>query len=208
MSAFFDDGFPADEQLPRYLDVSLTAETCPSGPPVARMTINGSPAGDPLTDVGWRFDTDDEPLDDEEVAGARWHDAVHIAHAVALGWSPVLRELTGRQRHSDPRIAVHEDGPAAVLAEEAVAWAVFRHARTGAAGAEAEARLLATIRELTAGLEVSARTDQEWTSMIRMAVRCLQAVWVADGGLLTGDLRSGTLKFTPQPVRELAGARG
>jgi hypothetical protein len=86
----FDDDFPPGEQIPRRMEIILRPEVGPFGEQV-RMTINGRLAGDPLTDNGW------------SETGYRWHDCLHLAHAVCLGWSPVLRGLAGWKRRSDPR---------------------------------------------------------------------------------------------------------
>lgn len=115
----FDDGCPSTERLPRRLTAEFIPGTGPFGP-LVRIKINGSAVGDPLTDRGW------------SETGYRWHDALHLAHAVCLGWSPVLRALAGLQRRSRPRVGHIEDGGRAIVAEEAIAWATFCYARTHA----------------------------------------------------------------------------
>src|SRR5260370_21016392 len=77
------------------------------------MTVNGFPVGDPLTDNAW------------SETGYRWHDTLHLAHAVCLGWSPVFRGLAGIKRRSDPRTDHVEDRGRAAGADAAIAWAVF-----------------------------------------------------------------------------------
>ncbi|MFC8449358.1 hypothetical protein [Kitasatospora sp. NPDC057223] len=199
MNDYFDDWLPAGERIPRRLEMTLSSETCPQGETV-RMTINGFPAGDPLTDGGWiDHDESDDPEGGEEVAGARWHDALHLAHAVCLGWSPVLRELVGLRRRSAPWLYEFEDGAQAVLAEEAVARAVFRHARAAGRrpGAPVDADLLARVREHTSRFEVSARSDAEWTHAIRTGLASLHAVQTHNGGVLLGDLTTRSLVFRP-----------
>ena len=99
------------------MEVVLRAEPGPFGE-VVRMTVNGVRTGDPLTDNSW------------SETGYRWHDTLHLAHAVCLGWSPVFRGLAGIKRRSDPRVDHVEDGGRAAVADEAIAWAVFCHART------------------------------------------------------------------------------
>ena len=42
--------------------------------------------------------------------GYRWHDALHLAHAACLDWSPVLRSLAGLKRRSDSLTGHFEDG--------------------------------------------------------------------------------------------------
>ena len=48
MREFFDDGFPPREQIPRHMEVVLTAEPGPFGE-VVRMAVNGVRIGAPLT---------------------------------------------------------------------------------------------------------------------------------------------------------------
>jgi hypothetical protein len=66
MREFFDDGFPRGEQIPRHMEVVLTAEPGPFGE-VVRMTVNGVRAasvvasrvvvqlspGKPVADLSW-----------------------------------------------------------------------------------------------------------------------------------------------------------
>ena len=116
MHEFFDDDFPPGERIPRHLEVTLRAVPGPFGETV-RMTVNGLPVGNPLTDNA-RSET-----------GYRWHDTLHLAHAVCLGWSPVLRSLAGLKRRSDALADHVEDGGRAIVADESIAWAVFCNAR-------------------------------------------------------------------------------
>jgi hypothetical protein len=190
MREFFDEGFPPGEQIPRYMEVVLKAEPGPFGQ-VVRMTVNGIRTGDPLTDNSWS-DT-----------GYRWHDTLHLAHAVCLGWSPIFRGLAGIKRRSDPRIDHVEDGGRAAVADEAIAWAVFCHARTRGwyASRPPEASLLRAVRKMTYALEVSEKSPEEWAHAITTGLSCLRAVWANGGGILVGDLRERTLSFTaPAPA--------
>lgn len=104
----FDDWYPPGEQIPRRLEAVFISAPGQYGD-VVSMVINGFRIGDPLTDRGWNE------------TGYRWHDALHLAHAVCLGWSPVLRNLAGLRRRSDPRTDHVEDGGRAVVADEAIA---------------------------------------------------------------------------------------
>jgi hypothetical protein len=189
MREFFDDGFPPGEQIPRQMEIVLTAEPGPFGE-IVRMTVNGVRTGDPLTDNSW------------SETGYRWHDTLHLAHAVCLGWSPVFRGLAGIKRRSDPRVDHVEDGGRAGVADEAIAWAVFCHARTRAwyANRPPDANLLRAVRAMTYELEVSERSSAEWAHAITTGLACLRAVWAHGGGILVGDLRQKTLIFTgPAP---------
>jgi hypothetical protein len=149
------------------------------------MTVNGLRVGDPLTDNGWTE------------TGYRWHDTLHLAHAVCLGWSPVFRGLAGLKRRSDPRLDHVEDGGRAAVADEAIAWAVFCHARRRGwyATRPPDGDLLDYVQEMTYALEVAARDRAEWAHAIRTGLACLRAVWQHGGGVLTGDLGERALSF-------------
>lgn len=184
MSEFFDDDFPPGEQIPRRLEVTLRAQPGPYGEAV-RMTVNGFGVGDPLTDNAW------------SETGYRWHDTLHLAHAVCLGWSPVFRSLAGLKRRSDPIVDHVEDGGRAAVADEAIAWAVFCHARERGwyAHGSPDSDLLDYVQEMTYALEVSARSRAEWAHAIRSGLSCLRSVWVHGGGVLRGDLAARSLTF-------------
>ena len=184
MSQFFDDGFPPGEQIPRRMEITLSPETGPHGD-LVRMTVNGLRVGDPLTDNAWRE------------TGYRWHDTLHLAHAVCLGWSPILRAVAGLKRRSDPHVDHIEDGGRAAVADEAIAWAVFCHARQRDwyQRRPMDKSLLGYVQEMTYALEVSVRSREEWAHAIRTGLRCLRAVWEHNGGVLLGDLTARTLRY-------------
>jgi hypothetical protein len=197
MNELFDDDFPPGEQIPRRLDVTLRAEPGPYGEAV-RMTVNGFRVGDPLTDNAW------------SETGYRWHDTLHLAHAACLGWSPVFRGLAGLKRRSDPMMDHVEDGGRAAVADEAIAWAVFCHARgrDWYSGRTPDSSLLDYVQEMTYALEVSARSRAEWVYAIRCGLSCLRAVWENGGGVLRGDLAARSLAFVSpltDPGRRLSG---
>lgn len=129
--------------------------------------------------------------------GYRWHDTLHLAHAVRLGWSPILRGLAKLKRRSDPLVDHVEDGGRAAVADEAIAWAVFCHARIRDwyQDGSPDVSLLAYLQEMTYALEVSIRTRDDWAHAIRTGLRCLRVVWLHGGGILRGDLAARTLIF-------------
>lgn len=191
MAQLFDDRFPPGEQIPRRIEAHFRPEPGPYGDAV-RMIINGFVVGDPLTDNGW-IET-----------GYRWHDALHLAHAVCLGWSPIFRSLGHLKRRSDPRTDHIEDGGRAAVADEAIAWAVFCHARTRDwyRGRPIDSDLLDYAEEMTYALEVSARSRDELAHAFRSGLDCMLALWEHNGGVLLGDLHAQTLRFvsaTPAP---------
>ena len=160
----FDDDYPDSEQIPRRLTAVFTSATGPYGP-VVRLVVNGRPLGDPLTDRGW------------SETGYRWHDALHLAHAVCLGWSPVFRAL---------------------VADEAIAWATFCYARTHRWLADGPPpALLDRIEEMTYGLEVSRCPRRAWQHTITTGITAMLDLWHSDGGVLSGDLDTGTLQYRP-----------
>src|SRR5688572_24644466 len=134
--------YDSHEQLPQSVEAYFASLPGMSGP-VTQMYINSRPAGRPLGDHGR------EP-------GFRWHNALHVAFAVGLGWSPVLRSVLSLERLSDPFTANVEDGHASREVEEQVAWAVFLDARAHAwyERTRPGRQLLRRVRMLTATLEV------------------------------------------------------
>ena len=192
MPQFFDDSFPAGEQIPRHMEVAFRTQPGPFGE-VVQMTVNGVRAGAPLTDNSW------------SETGYRWHDTLHLACAVCLGWSPVFRGLTRLKRRSDPRVDHIEDGGRAIVADEAIAWTVFCHARTRDwySDQPPDAALLRTVKEMTYALEVGERTPDEWAHAITTGLKCLRAVWANGGGILVGDLSQRTLSFTGHSPNEV-----
>jgi hypothetical protein len=184
MSEFFDDDFPPGEQIPRHLNVTLRPVPGPFGE-VVRMTVNGLLVGDPLTDNA-RAET-----------GYRWHDTLHLAHAVCLAWSPVLRSLARLKRRSDALVDHVEDGGRAIVADEAIAWVVFCHARNHGWFQDQvpDLSLLGYVQEMSYALEVSVRSREEWAHAISTGLGCLRAVWLHGGGVLRGDLGDRSLVF-------------
>lgn len=191
----FDDRFPPGERIPRRVEIHFRAEPSEFGD-VVRLVVNGFRVGNPLTDNGW------------SETGYRWHDALHLAHAVCLGWSPIFRSLAGLKRRSDPRIDHIEDGGRAAVADEAIAWTVFCHARTRGwyNDRPIDGDLLDHVKEMTYALEVAACSRDEWAHTIRTGLRCMLALWEHGGGVLLGDLQHRTLTFHP-PVTDQAPGR-
>jgi MazG C-terminal domain len=186
LAIFFDDQFPSGEQIPRRMEIHFCVGHGPFGDAV-RLVVNGLQVGDPLTDNGW------------SETGYRWHDALHLAQAVCLGWSPIFRSLAGLKRRSDPRTDHIEDGGRAAVADEAIAWAVFCHARTRGwyRDRRVDGDLLDYVEEMAYGLEVAIRSRSEWLHAIRTGLGCMLALWESNGGILLGDLHRRTLVFRP-----------
>ena len=139
----FDDGFPVVEQLPRRLVIGIE-EVDQNGKTVSRLTRDGTPVGDPLTD--------NRAKDDDY----RFHDVFHLSYAAHLGWSPTLRRLLRVKRKSDPLVDEVQDGARAVLIEEGIATWIFNHAQRLALfeGIETlDYGLLKSVRRFVSGYE-------------------------------------------------------
>jgi NTP pyrophosphatase (non-canonical NTP hydrolase) len=196
-----DEGFPDDQRLPRRFVVALAP--LPEAPSRVVGTLqDGSALGNLLGDNAY---------DDD---GYRWHDAIHLAHAAVLGWSPVVRMLLGRKRKSDRTVDDVEDGGRAIAIEEGIAAAVFDYAsnRRWLDGLNAvDTNLLVTIRGLTRGLEVRSASLLEWEQAILRGLACWRALRDTDGGLVTVDLDLRTIEHRPltdeERVRHAEAAR-
>ena len=177
----FDDDFPAKEQLPRQMDISIEED---SG--IAITTIDGAKYGDPLTDN--RYEDD----------GYRFHDICHLSYASVLGWSPTMRALMRRKRKSDPKVDEVEDGGRAIVIEEGISAMVFSYAerRNFLEGAEGlNYDLLRTIKDMTSHLEVSARTEGEWERAIMTGFDIWRQVKAERNGRIHADLELGTIEL-------------
>ena len=115
-SALFDNDFPDEEQLPRTLEVEFR-ERAYGEQRVVVLRCNGINFGDRVTD------------NIEEPDWYRYHDIFHFAHAVHLGWSPVVRTLLRCKRKSNTKKDEGQDGARAVILDEAVAAIVFSRAK-------------------------------------------------------------------------------
>ncbi len=183
----FDTGFPEAEQLPRQLEVSFT-ERVEDGRRCVIARCGDRPLGETLTDAAAVED------------GYRYHDALHLAFAACLGWSPVTRRNLGCKRRSNQRVDDTEDGGRAIVVEEAVAAHAYVYARRHNLldGVEAiDFAALRTIRDLTRPFEVSVRTSMEWQTAIVEAFRVFRLLLGHRGGTVRCDLVTRTVDFCP-----------
>ena len=130
--------------------------------------------------------------------GYRYHDIFHLAYAAVLGWSPVTRSLLQRKRKSDPQVDEVEDGGRAVAIEEGIAAMVFAYAaqhRMFQGVRTVDYSLLRTIRDMTAHLEVSARTAAEWRDAILQGFDVWRGVRDAGGGRIHIDRAVRRIRF-------------
>lgn len=182
----FDSLFPTNEQLPRHLVVDFV-ELQEGDRTVVRLTIEGEPLGDPLTDN--RQEDDDY----------RFHDVFHLAYAAYLGWSPNLRRLLRCKRKSDAKVDEVEDGARAILIEEGIATWIFHHAQAFAFFENLDALdygLLKSARRFVRGYEADRCPLWLWEEAILNGYKVFRALRCHRGGRVTADLTSRTLDFT------------
>ena len=181
----FDEGFHEEERLPRTLDVEFR-QLNRAGKLIVVLRCNGLNFGDRLTD------NIDEP------DFYRFHDIFHLAHAVYLGWSPILRALLNCKRKSTPRVDENQDGARARITEEAISAFVFSRAKETCFydGIDhVDYDILKTIREFVRGFEVEAIPLWQWEASILNGYRVFRALRDNGGGTVNVDLINRRLHY-------------
>lgn len=179
------------QRLPRHFEVEFQPVTDASRPePIIQATWNGKPFGDPLGDNAY---------DDD---GYRFHDVFHLADAAILGWSPVCRrpKQFNCKRRNDPHVDAVEDGGRAIVTEEAIVAYVSGHARDHGYFANVQAvdfSILKTIKGLTAGLEARRIRTRDWERAILEGYRVWRQLRDHNGGVVIGNLLTGTIACRP-----------
>lgn len=200
----FDERFDETEQIPRRLDVEFR-QIRRGDKHAVLLRCKGLNIGDRLTDN----------IDNPDFY--RFHDVFHLAHAVYLGWSPIVRVLLNCKRKSDPRVDENQDGARARIIEEAVSAIVFSRAKETRfydGVGQVDYDLLKTISEFVRGFEVEDVPLWQWETAILNGYRVFRALRDNGGGTVTVDLLSRDLRYAaPSPswtagdaVETLAGA--
>ena len=194
----FDDEFGEEEQLPRKLKVDFR-QFDRGGKQVVLLRCNGLNLGDRLTD------------NIAEPDFYRFHDVFHLAHAVYLGWSPILRVLFNCKRKSKPRVDENEDGARARIIEEAVSATVFSRAKETRfydVIDHVDYDLLKTVSEFVRGFEVERVPLWQWEEAILNGYRMFRALRDNGGGTVTVDMVNHDIRYVaPEPQSELDGGR-
>ena len=185
----FDNEHDPEEQLPRKLTVDFIDRTRGTHNVVV-LRCNGINFGDRLTD------------NIEDPDGYRYHDVFHFAHAVYLGWSPVVRALLRTKRKSEPQKDEGQDGARAIILEEAVSAIVFNRAKQlnyfdGIPTVDFD--LLKLVHEFVAGYEVEQVPMWQWEVAILEGYRLFRLLRNNKGGTLTLNLNTRQLKYRPLP---------
>ena len=186
----FDDLASPGEQLPRTLDITFS-ECLDHGRGAAPVRIvrihRGTQAvGDPL---------DDNSDDDDEYC---YHDVFHLAHMAVLGWSPVMRSLLRIKRSTDRDIDRVQDGGRAIAVEEGLSAYVFSAARAYSffrSSSTISIEIIKACRAMTAHLEVSRRSAQDWECAILTGYRVFGELTANRGGTVHLDLCARTLTY-------------
>jgi hypothetical protein len=159
---------------------------------VVLLRCNGINFGDRLTD------------NIEDPDGYRYHDIFHFAHAVHLGWSPVVRALLRCKRKSSSKKDEGQDGARAVILEEAVAAIVFSRAKEmnffdGVDHVDYD--LLKTVQEFIQGFEVDQVPLWQWEAAILDGYATFRKLRSNRGGTVTIDLVRRELTYLAPTTR-------
>jgi NTP pyrophosphatase (non-canonical NTP hydrolase) len=180
MPFLFDEEFPPSEQFPREMTADIEEVVDPNGGARVKLTIDGRRVGNELQDNAYEDD------------GYRFHDVFHLGNVALLGWSPTIRGLLRRKRRSSPEADSVEDGGRAIVVDEGIAAYVFAYAKRHAfldGVHRLDYELLRTIKSLTDGLEVSARSAAEWENAILRSYAIWRIVRAERGGRVRLNLR-------------------
>ena len=186
----FDEGYPENEQFPRYFEVAIHTVRDDGGKPHVHLTYNNKPFGSELTDNAYHDD------------GYRLHDVFHLAFLTVLGWSPVLRGklFFDCKRKSCPDVDEIQDGGRSAVIDEAIAALIFIEAKKHSFfdGVDSvEYGLLRTIKELTTHLEVGRCSGKQWETAILESFHVWRALKTYEHGKIVCDLLARTIKFVP-----------
>lgn len=195
-----DATFPIEERFPRRMEFEFQAQPRSPGVVTLRLLaaepnpfvravapdgsrqrgfLVGGQVGAPLTDNATLAD------------GYRFHDALHLAFAAVLGWSPVLRALLRLKRKSDPIVDEVEDGARAIYAEEGLAAVLSRLAESRqnfSSETAIDSVTLTVVQAACTGLEVAALPLWLWRRAIHQGFAVMRQVAEAGGGRVTLDL--------------------
>ncbi|MBX8582370.1 nucleoside triphosphate pyrophosphohydrolase family protein [Pseudomonas cichorii] len=181
----FDVDMPKNERLPSWLEFYIAEESAGDKQYVIQK-CNRIIIGDRLTDN--KMERDDY----------RFHDVFHLAFAVHLGWSPVLRALLHLKRKCDPELDENQDGARAMLIEEGVATFIFGR------GLECDLfrnvdhvdyDLLKSIQDFVRGYEVARCALWQWEKAILDGFSIFRQLSDKRKGYVMADFDNHTISF-------------
>jgi NTP pyrophosphatase (non-canonical NTP hydrolase) len=180
-----DEALPTHERLPRQFELFI-GEHEVNGKTYVIQTCNGVIVGDRLTDN--KTEADDY----------RFHDVFHVAYAVHLGWSPILRGLFRVKRKSRPTLDENEDGARAGLIEEGIATFIFGRAleRKLFQGLDhLDFDLLKIAQGFVRGFESERCALWQWERAILDGYKMFRELKKHRKGSILADLEAHTLEF-------------
>jgi NTP pyrophosphatase (non-canonical NTP hydrolase) len=186
----FDAQAPEGQRFPRRFLIDFATTHDKHENPFVRVYYENKPFGDELDDNSPRKD------------GYAYHDALHLAFAAILGWSPLTRKMLGAKRRDGNQydgVERVEDGGRAIATEEGLSAMIFAYARDynfleGKNSVSTE--LLRMVKNMTAHLEVSVCTPGEWEHAIVEGFKVWRQIRKMKAGTLIVNLdeRSVTIK--------------
>lgn len=184
--AAYDEGYPAGERFPRSFTIRFRSYRDDKGLERVAMHLGGHPVGDPL---------DDNAVDEDNY---RFHDALHLAHAAVLGWSPTLRMLLGRKRKSNQEVDRVQDGARAIALEEGLVAQIFSFASQHGFfenSNRVDWDLLKDMKRVTAHLEVTDQPHSAWQHAILNGFSVWRQLRARGGGLVEVNLDHRELAY-------------
>lgn len=191
----YDEHLASNQQLPRKFSYTFSHKEVKGEP---RLVITDNATGEDLGDA-----LKDNAYEDD---GYRFHDILHLAFAVFLGWSPVWRKLLTK-RTTDPLVKRTpasvddvEDGGRSQVIEEGIVHAAYVYADQHnflEGVAAVDWTLLRHINQMTEKLEVKDRSGWEWNKALVEGFKIWRKLRQYNGGTVVGDLSANTLTFTP-----------
>lgn len=182
-----DSLFPPSEQLPRRGRYEFVQSRRANDDQLeVRIYFEGRQVGNELTDNSYNDD------------GYRFHDVFHLAYAVLLGWSPLMRSLLHRKRKSRPEIDEAQDGGRAIVLEEAVAAIAFAYGvqhHNLENVTRLDESLLDVIASTVSLLEVGVRSAADWEDAILQGFEMFRELLAHGGGSVEFDADARTLTF-------------
>jgi NTP pyrophosphatase (non-canonical NTP hydrolase) len=146
----------------------------------------GKPIGNVINDNALRED------------GYRYHDAVHIAFVVFLGWSPVLRGLLRLKRKSKLEVDRVQDGARAQDLEEALSSILAEMSESRnhfAHESDVDGEVRDMIRRVVSNLEVAKAPIWQWARAISNGYNVMAELIKNKGGYVLADLDQQIIEF-------------
>lgn len=160
--------------------------------------------------------------------GYRYHDAIHVAFAVHLGWSPNLRKFMNLKRKSNKATDDNEDGGRAAILEEMIILQVHTYASklklyiNEAEGNDPNQQLekspfeepnvltfefIRALHQLSKGYEVFESKEADWRNAICAGYEMYILLQEA-GGVLIANTKRRTLEYRPLSGEEIFSTAG